>query len=189
MFLALGANAKPLWFDAEGITPLTARLFASPLTGLGLGLILVSRANDWRSVMVPAIGMITIGVVGTLSLVLDKASFLPQSGAAWFIAATPAMLFAIGLAHSLVAPGNQGAAGVNLLWLSRRHMFSSDRSIQMKIKVVVHEAEEGGFWAEVPVIPGCATEGETMDELLRNLREAIEGCLSDAAEIADEELR
>jgi hypothetical protein len=33
----------------------------------------------------------------------------------------------------------------------------------MKIKVVVHEAEEGGFWAEVPAIPGCATEGETMD--------------------------
>lgn len=48
----------------------------------------------------------------------------------------------------------------------------------MKIKVVVHEAEEGGFWAEVPALPGCATEGETMDELMRNLREAIEGCLS-----------
>ncbi|HVZ53220.1 MAG TPA: type II toxin-antitoxin system HicB family antitoxin [Pseudolabrys sp.] len=48
----------------------------------------------------------------------------------------------------------------------------------MKIKVVVHEAEEGGFWAEVPAIPGCASEGETMDELLRNIQEAIEGCLS-----------
>ena len=48
----------------------------------------------------------------------------------------------------------------------------------MKIKVVVHEAEEGGFWAEVPAIPGCATEGDTMDELMRNLHEAIEGCLS-----------
>jgi predicted RNase H-like HicB family nuclease len=47
----------------------------------------------------------------------------------------------------------------------------------MKIKVVVHEAEEGGFWAEVPAIPGCATQGETMDELMRNLHEAIEGCL------------
>jgi predicted RNase H-like HicB family nuclease len=47
----------------------------------------------------------------------------------------------------------------------------------------VHEAEEGGFWAEVPAIPGCATEGETMDELMRNLHEAIEGCLSvDVAE-------
>ncbi len=48
----------------------------------------------------------------------------------------------------------------------------------MKFKVIVHEAEEGGFWAEVPAIPGCATQGETMDELRANLREAIEGCLS-----------
>jgi predicted RNase H-like HicB family nuclease len=48
----------------------------------------------------------------------------------------------------------------------------------MKIKVVVHEAEEGGFWAEVPAIPGCATQGETFEELLKNLYEAVEGCLS-----------
>jgi predicted RNase H-like HicB family nuclease len=48
----------------------------------------------------------------------------------------------------------------------------------MKIKAVVHEAEEGGFWAEVPAIPGCATQGETMEELLHNLHEAIEACLS-----------
>ena len=48
----------------------------------------------------------------------------------------------------------------------------------MKIKIVVHEAEEGGFWAEVPAIPGCATQGDSMDELMKNLHEAIEGCLS-----------
>jgi predicted RNase H-like HicB family nuclease len=48
----------------------------------------------------------------------------------------------------------------------------------MKIKAVVHEAEEGGYWAEVPAIPGCASQGETMEELLKNLQEAIEGCLS-----------
>ena len=48
----------------------------------------------------------------------------------------------------------------------------------MKIKIVIHDAEEGGFWAEVPALPGCATQGETMDELMHNLREAIEGCLS-----------
>lgn len=53
----------------------------------------------------------------------------------------------------------------------------------MKIKAVVHEAEEGGYWAEVPAIPGCASQGETLDELMANLREAIEGCLSvDVAE-------
>jgi predicted RNase H-like HicB family nuclease len=48
----------------------------------------------------------------------------------------------------------------------------------MKIKIVVHEAEEGGFWAEVPAIPGCATQGETMEDLLDNVPEAVEGCLS-----------
>ena len=48
----------------------------------------------------------------------------------------------------------------------------------MKIKVVVHEAEEGGYWAEVPAIPGCATQGETLEELLQNVHEAVEGCLS-----------
>ena len=48
----------------------------------------------------------------------------------------------------------------------------------MKLKVVIHEAEEGGFWAEVPSIPGCATQGETYEELIANVREAIEGCLS-----------
>ena len=48
----------------------------------------------------------------------------------------------------------------------------------MKLKVIVHEAEEGGYWAEVPAIPGCATQGDTFEELLRNLYEAVEGCLS-----------
>jgi predicted RNase H-like HicB family nuclease len=48
----------------------------------------------------------------------------------------------------------------------------------MKLKVVIHEAEEGGYWAEVPSIPGCATQGATFEELLQNLYEAVEGCLS-----------
>jgi predicted RNase H-like HicB family nuclease len=48
----------------------------------------------------------------------------------------------------------------------------------MNIKVIVHAAEEGGFWAEVPTIPGCATQGDTIKELMRNLHEAIVGCLS-----------
>ncbi len=39
----------------------------------------------------------------------------------------------------------------------------------MKLKVVIHEAEEGGYWAEVPSIPGCATQGETFDELLSHI--------------------
>jgi len=47
----------------------------------------------------------------------------------------------------------------------------------MKLKVIVHEAE-GGYWAEVPSIPGCVTQGNTFDELLSNIYEAVEGCLS-----------
>jgi len=55
----------------------------------------------------------------------------------------------------------------------------------MTLKVIVHEAEEGGFWAEVPAIPGCATEGDTLEELMQNVREAVEGCLS--AEVVEPE--
>ena len=47
----------------------------------------------------------------------------------------------------------------------------------MRIKVIIHPAEEGGFWAEVPALPGCVTEGDTREELLANLREAVEGYL------------
>jgi predicted RNase H-like HicB family nuclease len=48
----------------------------------------------------------------------------------------------------------------------------------MKLKVIVHEAEESGYWAEVPALPGCMSQGETFKELLNNLDEAISGCLS-----------
>jgi predicted RNase H-like HicB family nuclease len=47
----------------------------------------------------------------------------------------------------------------------------------MRVKVVVHEAEEGGFWAEVPALPGCVSQGETMDELLANIGEAVQAWL------------
>jgi predicted RNase H-like HicB family nuclease len=63
-------------------------------------------------------------------------------------------------------------------------IFQSLEMARMKIKVVVRETEEGGFWAEVPTVSGCATEAETMDELLFNLHQAVEGCLSvDIAEV------
>ena len=45
----------------------------------------------------------------------------------------------------------------------------------MKIKIVVHDAEEGGYWAEVPALPGCVSQGDAMEELMANLHEAIEG--------------
>ena len=48
----------------------------------------------------------------------------------------------------------------------------------MELDVVIHHAEEGGYWAEVPAISGCMTQGETIRELLANVREAVDGCLS-----------
>jgi predicted RNase H-like HicB family nuclease len=45
----------------------------------------------------------------------------------------------------------------------------------MEISIIVHAAEEGGYWAEVPALPGCATQGESLQELLRNIAEAVEG--------------
>jgi len=53
----------------------------------------------------------------------------------------------------------------------------------MTFQVIVHEAEEGGYWAEVPSLPGCATQGETMAELEINIKDAITGCLA----VSDEE--
>jgi predicted RNase H-like HicB family nuclease len=43
--------------------------------------------------------------------------------------------------------------------------------------VVIHEDSEGGYWAEVPALPGCYSQGETMDEVMANIREAIAGVL------------
>jgi predicted RNase H-like HicB family nuclease len=60
----------------------------------------------------------------------------------------------------------------------------------VKLKVVVHKAEEGGYWAEVPAIPGCATQGETFEELLASIYEAVDACLSvdaEHVEVSDED--
>jgi len=48
----------------------------------------------------------------------------------------------------------------------------------MKLRIVIHDAEESSYWAEVPAIPGCATQGETFEELLQDLYEAVQDCLS-----------
>ena len=55
----------------------------------------------------------------------------------------------------------------------------------MIIKAMVHPAEEGGFWAEVPALPGCLTQGETQEEIRENLLEAIEVWF-EAGEMANE---
>ena len=54
----------------------------------------------------------------------------------------------------------------------------------MKIKVIFHKAEEGGYWAEVPALHGCMWQGETLEETKTNIREAIETFL----DISDDEI-
>jgi predicted RNase H-like HicB family nuclease len=55
----------------------------------------------------------------------------------------------------------------------------------MEYTILIHRAEEGGFWAEVPALPGCFTQGETIDETIENMKDAIQlhlECLRDADE-------
>lgn len=47
----------------------------------------------------------------------------------------------------------------------------------MVFKIVVHPEPTGGYWGEVPSLPGCYSQGESMEELETNLREAVNGCL------------
>jgi predicted RNase H-like HicB family nuclease len=46
-----------------------------------------------------------------------------------------------------------------------------------KYSVIIHEDPDGGFWGEVPALPGCYSQGETVEELRENIREAIAGVL------------
>ena len=48
----------------------------------------------------------------------------------------------------------------------------------MEYTFVVHKAEEGGYWVEVPALPGCYSQGETVDEALTNVQEAIQAHIS-----------
>ena len=58
----------------------------------------------------------------------------------------------------------------------------------MKVKVLIHKAEEGGYWATIPAFPGCITEADTMEELMCNIREAAEGWLEVASEPEPDQL-
>jgi len=47
----------------------------------------------------------------------------------------------------------------------------------MKIKVLVNKDKKSGYWAEIPSLPGCFTQAETLEELVPNIYEAVEGYL------------
>jgi len=66
-----------------------------------------------------------------------------------------------------------------IFWNKQRSCYyylTLDKALLMKLKVIIHTAEEGGLWAEVPALPGCVTQAETMEELIPNIYEAVEGC-------------
>ena len=44
----------------------------------------------------------------------------------------------------------------------------------MKVTIVLEPQEEGGFTAYVPSLPGCISQGETKEEAIKNIKEAIE---------------
>jgi predicted RNase H-like HicB family nuclease len=46
----------------------------------------------------------------------------------------------------------------------------------MTFKAVIHPEPTGGYWGEVPALTGCYSQGETIQELMENLREAAQGC-------------
>jgi predicted RNase H-like HicB family nuclease len=64
------------------------------------------------------------------------------------------------------------------------HGRCSGMFVGMTLRVLIHSAEEGGYWAEVPALPGCVSQGETIDEVRSNVREAIEGWLMTEDEAA-----
>lgn len=51
----------------------------------------------------------------------------------------------------------------------------------MKLNVIIHKAEEGGYWAKVPALPGCFSQAETMEEMLFNIKESAEAWLDVAS--------
>ena len=44
----------------------------------------------------------------------------------------------------------------------------------MKLKIVLEPSEDGGYTAYVPILPGCISEGDTPDDAMANIREAVE---------------
>jgi predicted RNase H-like HicB family nuclease len=58
------------------------------------------------------------------------------------------------------------------------------RELTAKLRVVVHQADEGGYWAEVPALPGCFTQAETLAELRANVQAAVDLYLDEKATVS-----
>ena len=105
-----GQQGAWLWFERpEAVKALTLRLFASPTTGLSLGLYLVTRTRRWREVAIPATGLATIGLTGSLALLLERGSIAPPTVFGYYTALTPLLLLLLGL--YLLLPGRSAQPG------------------------------------------------------------------------------
>ncbi len=58
----------------------------------------------------------------------------------------------------------------------------------MTLRAIIHQAEEGGYWAEVPGLPGCMSEGETLDQVKANILEAVQGWMESAEHLVLEQI-
>jgi hypothetical protein len=97
-FFALGKNSEWLWFEAAGnLTSLTARLFASPMVGLGIASWIISNATYWRQVRIPAVGISTFGVAGIITLALEFANIQPPTPFGYIVVAAPFILLGMGI--------------------------------------------------------------------------------------------
>jgi predicted RNase H-like HicB family nuclease len=56
-----------------------------------------------------------------------------------------------------------------------------------KLKAFIYKAEEGGYWAKVPAVPGCVSVGETLSDVKANILDVLEGCLAVREEMARQE--
>jgi predicted RNase H-like HicB family nuclease len=70
--------------------------------------------------------------------------------------------------------------------MNSRSFFKEADMKVMEYSLVIHEAEEGGYWLEVPALEGCLTQGETIDEVLENAKEAISLYLEGLTEVGKE---
>jgi hypothetical protein len=103
-FFVAPAGVAEFWMDARGMTPLTARLFSGSLIGLGLGIVLLSQAGDWRSAVIPAVGLVTVGVAANIAFIVGHDDFALKSLIGWAVAATPTVSLLVGTAVLAAKP-------------------------------------------------------------------------------------
>jgi len=78
-------------------------------------------------------------------------------------------------------------AGLVKRWMEPGELATEKQEHAMKLKAFINGAEEGGYWAKVPAIPCCASQGETLKEVPENIRDVPEGCLLVREEMALQE--